>query len=132
MMKKNNNDFNFKFRKTGRGKIVSFDVSQIEHYRIEARCDFIPLFLSQLSCANKCEILLEWELQIIFAKWIDEVNEKNKENKTAFLELHIHRAIIDYCLHSINLSVITDFRTIMSMLEFYYEQKENSAIKQFV
>jgi hypothetical protein len=130
-MKKNNNDFNFKFKKTGRGKIVSFDISQIEHYRIEVRCDFLSILLHQLRQANECEILFQWELQTVFHKWIEEINEKHKENKTTFLELHVHRAIIDYCLYRINLSVVTDFRTIMSMLEFYYEQKENSVIKQF-
>ncbi len=124
-----NKEFKFRFKKHPTGKIVKFNVSQLDGHRAEVCSDFIAIFLHQLKVANGCQILLEWENKVITQKWIDEINEKNKEKETTFLELNLHRAIIDYCCHNVNLSAISQHKTILSMLEFYYAQKDSSAIK---
>ena len=122
-MKKDKNEFKFRFRKGGRGKIVAFNLKQIEDYRVEVRCDFIAILLHQLKVANQCEISLDWEIRKICNEWVDELNNNNSKIALTFLDLNHHRAIMDYCLHSINLCVVQHYKTICELLEKYYSTR---------
>lgn len=84
--------------------------------------------LHQLKVANNCEILLKWELQVICHKWIEEINKNHLKIATSLIDLHWHRAIMDYCLNNINLNIVTEFKTIMSLLEAYYEKRSQNSL----
>lgn len=122
-MKKNKDDFRFRFRKGGQGKIIVFNLKQIENYRVEVRCDFIAILLQQLRVANQCRINLEWETQKLCNSWIEELNDKNLNIAKTFLDIHHHLAIMDYCSHSVNLNVVQHYKTICELLEKYYSTR---------
>lgn len=124
-MKENKNGFKFRFKKHSRGKLIKFDLKQLEPYRIEARHDFLCFLKQQLERANNCEILFEHEVRQENVKWTDEINKKEIGKQISFLELMLRRAISDFCQYSINLSAVSNYKQIMAMLEFYYEQKDS-------
>jgi hypothetical protein len=117
--------FKIKYRKGGSGscRIVSFDPKRLSGCRLEVQLDFIAILLIQLNDANDIQVRLDYELQEKYTALLNLFNEGGKSSKD-LIELHYHRAIIDYCSNYVNVSAISDFETIISILEIYYSWQD--------
>jgi hypothetical protein len=123
-MKTEQSEFKIRFRKRkAGGKILYFNPNQLDKYRTEVKCDFVFILLNQLKIANNCEITLDYDLQILGDTWIKEFNENNSKVKTTLLDLHHHRAIMEYCKQNVHISCISDFKLICELLENHYKMR---------
>lgn len=122
-MTKKPKEFKIRYRNGGDCRILNFNLKQLEKYQPEAQLDFIAMLLQQTNDANDQKVRLDWELQGHFNLILKSFNERGKSCND-IIELHTHRALTDYCSRYVNLSVISDFETMMILLENYYEWQD--------
>lgn len=99
------------------GTIISFNTDLFNGLHIGTKCDLVVVILKQLKKYHP-NPLLNSDLGAWAAYHIEEYN-KNKLAQKTLLEIHYHRAIIEY-LSMGGLSIIGDWEEIVEMLEFYW------------
>lgn len=125
--------FKIRYRKGGDCRILNFDKKQLSKYRPEAQLDYLAMLLKQTNEANLAgkgkRVRLDWELNNHFDLILKSFNEQSRCSND-ILELHTHRAITDYCSNGVNICVLQDFETMMTLFENYYEWQDKHRTAQ--
>lgn len=110
----------FHFKKGGGGcKILKLNPKQIAKYREEAQLDYIGILLKQMGS----EVRLDYEINWKYQEVLDRFNANEKSSRSIY-EFHTYRALIDYLSNSVNISAVTEFETILVLLQNYYDLQE--------
>lgn len=113
-------DLKFHFKKGGGGcKILKLNPKQIAKYREEAQLDYIGILLKQMGE----NVRLDWDLGLKYQEVVNRFNANEKSPRNIY-ELHTHRALIDYLSQSVNISAVTEFETMLVLLQNHYDLQD--------
>lgn len=129
-----NNYLKWRKRKGANGRItiLYFNPAQIEKYSLGAQVDFVGCFLRQMeSCHGK--VCLDESIDSLFNDKLKEFNSRQLNCKD-FLELNMHRAIIEYCSSrsssTVGLNCVCEYQTICEMLDVFYQWQKTHRMEK--
>lgn len=104
-------EFKFTLRKGGNGKIVKFNLEQLEDYSNRAQWDFVAILIHHLKIANDCVIHLDHDIHMKM------LEVPVPQSYKTIIGLHLSRAVIDYCMNPTVHILGEQACTILKLLE---------------
>ncbi len=106
-------------------RIVVFELDQLDGYSDVTKSLFIHCMLEQLRLANRCNIRLDWDLQLK----INELYKSLDDYMPCDLSsMYLKRMMIDWFSNSVNCSFIDGWQSMLDVFEIFKETMDSKRI----